>query len=165
MSRTTRAGLLASIGLLISMPGATFAKQHQSGYVRTLDDLRAARALLQRTEKVSTAEGSQDEVSLAIGNIDAAIAEISKGASLNDQSAQELPKVDPRMTWAARLAMSLKMLDRARLDCSKEKDGSANAGLQSQVVASIDHAHDRIRVAVDTVNFDYNARNMQTRND
>jgi hypothetical protein len=165
MFRTTRIGLIASFGLLISMPGATFAAQHHAGYVRSMDDLRTARALLQRTKNVSTAEGSQDEVSLALNNIDSAIAEISKEAPLKDKSAQEPPKIDARMTWAARLSMSMRLLDRAKLDCSKEKDDSADAGLQARVLASIDHAHDRIRVAIDTVNFDYSARNMATRND
>jgi hypothetical protein len=164
MFSTTRIGLIVSFGLFLSMPGATFAAQHHTGYVRSMEDLRAARALLQRANKISTAEGSQDEVSLAITNIDAAIAEISNEVPL-DKNAQEAPKVNPSMTWSARLSMSMKMLDRARLDCSKEKDNAANAGLQSRVFASIDHAHDRIRVAIDTVNFDYSARNMPTRND
>jgi hypothetical protein len=69
------------------------------------------------------------------------------------------------MTWAARLSMSMRLLDRAKLDCSSDRDNAANAGLQSRVFASIDQAHDRIRVAIDTVNFDYSARNMTTRND
>ncbi|HEX3372450.1 MAG TPA: hypothetical protein VHS08_08015, partial [Candidatus Acidoferrales bacterium] len=146
-------------------PGATFAAHHHAGYVRSLDDLRSARALLNRAENVSTAEGSQDEVSLAIGNIDGAIAEISKEAPMKDIKGTGARKVDARMTWAARLSASMRLLDRARLDCSSDKDDAANAGLQARVFASIDHAHDRIRVAIDTVNFDYSARNMPTRND
>jgi len=165
MFRTTRIGMIASLGLLISIPGATFAAQHHTGYVRSLDDLRTARALLQRASNVSTAEGSQDEVSLAISNIDGAIAEISKEAPLKGKNAQEPPKVDARLTWSARLSTSMRLLDRARLDCSREKDDSANAGLRSRVLTSIDQAHDRIRVAIDTINFDYSARNMPTRND
>jgi hypothetical protein len=165
MFRTTRIGLIASIGLLISMPGATPAAQRHAGYVRTVEDLRMARVLLQRADKVSTADGSQDEVSLAIGNIDGAIAEIGKEAPASDKEAQDPPRFDPRMRWSARLSMSIKLLDRAMLDCSKEKDNSANAGLQARVLASIEHAHNRIRVAIDTVNFDYTARNMPTRND
>lgn len=165
MLRTTRIALIASFGLLISVPGAVFAAQHHAGYARSMDDLRTARALLQRADQVSTAEGSQDEVSLAIGSINAAIAEISKEAAVSDKNTPEPLKVNARMTWQARLSMSLRLLDRAKLDCSKEKDDSANAGLQSHVMASIDQAHDRIRVAIDTINFDYSARNMPTRND
>jgi hypothetical protein len=165
MFRITRMGLVASIGLLIAIPCATPAAQHHSGYARTLEDLRMARVLLQRADKVSTADGSQDEVTLAIANIDGAIADISKEAPASDKEAQESPKFDARMRWSARLSMSFKMLDRAKMDCSKEKENSANAGLQTRVLASIEQAHDRIRVAIDTVNFDYSARNMQTRND
>jgi hypothetical protein len=165
MFRTTRIGLIVSFGLLVSLPIATSAKQHHAGYVRTMDDLRTARALLQRGDSVSTAEGSQDEVSLAIGNIDGALEEISKEATLKEKDGLEPAKVDARMPWSARLAASMRLLDRAKLDCSKEKDSAENAVLQARVLASIDHAHDRIRVALDTVNFDYSARNMPTRND
>jgi hypothetical protein len=164
MFRITRMGLIASIGLLISIPCATPAAQHHTGYVHTLEDLRMARALLQRADKVSTTDGSQDEVSLAISSIDGAISEINKEAPVGDKQA-DAPKIDRRMQWSARLSMSFKMLDRAMFDCSKEKDNSGKSDLQSKVLASIEQAHDRIRVAIDTVNFDYSARNMDTRND
>ena len=163
MFRITRMGLIASVGLLISIPGTTSAARHQTAYVHTLEDLRMARALLQRADKVSTAEGSQDEVSLAISNIDGAIAAINKEIPASDK--QQAPKFDARMHWSDRLSMSFKMLDRAMFDCSKEKDNSGKAELQSRVLASIAQAHDRIRVAIDTVNFDYSTRNMDTRND
>jgi hypothetical protein len=164
MFRITRMGLIASIGLLISIPCATPAAKHQTAYVHTLEDLRMARALLQRANKVSTADGSQDEVSLAISNIDGAISEINKEAPVGDKQ-PDAPKIDARMHWSDRLSMSFKMLDRAMFDCSKEKDNSGKSELQSHVLASIAQAHDRIRVAIDTVNFDYSARNMDTRND
>jgi hypothetical protein len=164
MFRIKRMGLIASIGVLISMPCATPAARHQTAYVHTLEDLRMARALLQRANKISTADGSQDEVSLAISNIDGAIAEINKEVPTGDKQ-PEAPKIDSRMHWSDRLSMSFKMLDRAMFDCSKEKGNSGKAELQSRVLASIAQAHDRIRVAIDTVNFDYSARNMDTRND
>jgi hypothetical protein len=51
------------------------------------------------------------------------------------------------------------------MECSREKDDSGYAGLQARVMSRLDHAHDRLRVAIDTVNFDYSARNLPTRND
>jgi hypothetical protein len=164
MFRTTRIGLIALTGLLVSIACATPAAQHRTGYVHTLEDLRMARALLQRPDKVSTTDGTQDEVSLAIGSIDGAIAEIDKEMPAGDKQ-PDPPKFDTRMRWSARLSMSFRMLDRAMFDCSKEKDTSGKSELQSRVLASIEQAHDRIRVAIDTVNFDYSARNMDTRND
>ncbi len=164
MFRITRMGLIASIGLLISIPCTTPAARHQTAYVHTLEDLRMARALLQRANKVSTNDGSQDEVSLAISSIDGAIAEINNEMPAGDKQPGP-PKFDARMHWSDRLSMSFKMLDRAMFDCSKEKDNSGKAELQSRVLASIAQAHDRIRVAIDTVNFDYSTRNMDTRND
>jgi hypothetical protein len=164
MFRITRMGLIASIGLLISIPCATPAARHQTAYVRTLEDLRMARALLQRADKISTPDSPQDEVSLAISSIDGAISEINKEAPTEDKQ-PDVPKFDTRMPWSARLSMSFKMLDRAMFDCSKEKDNSGKTELQSKVLASIEQAHDRIRVAIDTIYFDYSARNMDTRND
>ncbi len=122
------------------------------------------RALLQRANNVSTVDGSQDEVSLAISSIDGAISEINKEAPAGNKQ-PDAPKIDSRMHWSDRLSMSFKMLDRAMFDCSKEKDNSGKTEVQSRVLASIAQAHDRIRVAIDTVNFDYSARNMDTRND
>ena len=124
-----------------------------------------ARVLLQRVDKVSTSDGSQDEVSLAIGSIDGAISEIDNEAPSSDKQSQNAPKFDARMRWSDRLSMSFKLLDKAMLDCNREKDSSGKTELHSRVLASIAQAHDRIRVAIDTINFDYSARNMDTRND
>jgi len=165
MFRATRLGLIASMGLLISIPCVTPAAQHHSGYVRAMEDLRLARALLQRGSMGPSAADSQDEVTLAISNIDGAMSEIMKQALPNEKKAQNVPKFDTRMTWSDRLSVSFRLLDRAKLDCSKEKDNSGNAGVQTRVLASIDEAHGRIQVAIDTVNFDYSARNIPTRND
>jgi len=165
MFSVTRMGLIASIGLLISIPCATPAAQHHQGYVHTLEDLRMARVLLQRADKVSASDGSQDEVSLAIGSIDGAISEIAEEAPASDKQTRNAPKFDSRMRWPERLSMSFRLLDKAMFDCGRDKDRSGNAELQSQVLASIEQAHDRIRVAIDTINFDYSARNLDTRND
>jgi len=165
MLRRTRLCANTTIALLLAISGTAMAGQKHLGYSRALDDLRTARALLQRTSAMQTPSAPQDEVSLAINNIDGAIEEIGKEAAITGSDPKELPKVDSRMKWAQRLSMSFKLLDRAKLDCSIEKDNSVDAGLQKRVLDRIDQAHDRIRVAIDTVNFDYSARNMPTRND
>jgi hypothetical protein len=69
------------------------------------------------------------------------------------------------MTWADRLTESLKLLERAELDCSKEKDDAENAGLHARVFGLLDQAHTRMTVAIETKNFDYSARSLPTRND
>ncbi|HEY2646278.1 MAG TPA: hypothetical protein VGI34_04870 [Candidatus Acidoferrales bacterium] len=140
------------------------AGQKHLGYSRALGDLRTARALLQRGNAPQT-PNEQDEVSLAIANIDGAISEITKAAGGNAGARPEIAKSDLRMSWAQRLSKSFRMLDKAKLDCSTEKENSSEAGLQKRVLDRIDEAHDRIQVAINTVNFDYSARNMPTRND
>jgi hypothetical protein len=165
MFRSIKLGIIVTVALLLVISGTALAGQKHVAYERTLDDLRTARALLQRANAPQTADGQQDEVSLAISNIDGAIAEISKEAAVNAANPQDIPKGDSRMKWSQRLSKSFKLLDKAKLDCSTEKDNSGDAGLQKRVLDRIDEAHNRIRVAIDTVNFDYSARNMPTRND
>jgi hypothetical protein len=141
------------------------AGQKHAGYVRGLDDLRTARALLQRPNEAQAPSGLQDEVSLALTSIDEAIAQINTVSPDNGKKSHDVSGIDAHTKWSKRLSMSFRMLEQAKLDCAKEKDNSGDAGLQARVQGLIDQAHDRIRVAIDTVNFDYSARSLPTRND
>jgi hypothetical protein len=141
------------------------AGQKHPGYVRTMNDLRLVRMLLQRTNEGQSANPPEDEVTLTLGYIDGAMAEIDKEINMNQKKVRALPPINPRMTWAVRLSDSLKLIERAKLDCSKEKDDAANAGLQARVFGLLDQAHTRITVAIETKNFDYSARSLPTRND
>jgi hypothetical protein len=165
MFRTTKMCRYGAMALVLSLPGTVLAGQKHAGYMRTMDDLRLARALLQRTNQAQTLNGSQDEVSLTIGNIDAAMAEINQEIGADRKKPRDLPRIDARMPWADRLSKSLKLLELAEQDCSTEKDKSGESGLRARVLDQLDHAHTRIRVAVETKNFDYDARNLPTRND
>jgi hypothetical protein len=165
MFRITKMCRFGAMALVLSLPGTVLAGQKHPGYMRTMDDLRLARALLQRTNQSQTLNGSQDEVSLTIGNIDAAMAEINQEIGADRKKPRDLPRIDARMPWADRLSKSLKLLELAEQDCSTEKDKSGESGLRARVLDQLDHAHTRIRVAVETKNFDYDARNLPTRND
>jgi hypothetical protein len=165
MFRIKKMYRFGAMALVLSLPGAALAGQKHPGYMRTMDDLRLARALLQRTNQAQTLNGSQDEVSLTIGNIDAAMAEINEEIGADRKKPHDLPRIDARMPWADRLSKSLKLLELAEQDCSTEKDKSGDSGLRARVLDQLDHAHTRIRVAVETKNFDYDARNLPTRND
>ena len=165
MFRITKMCRFGAMALVLSLPGTALAGQKHPGYMRTMDDLRLARALLQRTNQAQTLNGSQDEVSLTIGNIDAAMAEINQEIGADRKKPRDLPRIDARMPWADRLSKSLKLLELAEQDCSTEKDKSGESGLRARVLDQLDHAHTRIRVAVETKNFDYDARNLPTRND
>jgi hypothetical protein len=162
MSKMCRYGAMA---LILSLPGTVLAGQRHPGYDRTMDELRLARALLQRPNEAQAVNGSQDEVSLTIANIDGAMAEIEKEIGTDGKKPRALPRIDARMPWADRLSKSLKLLEMAQQDCSTEKDNSGDGGLRARVLNQLDDAHTRMTVAIATKNFDYNARNLPTRND
>ena len=165
MFRTSNLCLLGAIALAFSLPGMALAKQKHPGYSRTMDDLRLARALLQRTNEAQTLDGSQDEVSLSISNIDGAMEEINKEIGAGRKKQRALPRIDTRMPWADRLSSSLRLIEMAQQDCSKEKDNAGDQGLQARVLNQLDQAYTRLTVAYETKNFDYDARNLPTRND
>jgi hypothetical protein len=165
MFRTSKMCQFGAMALVLSLPGTVLAGQKHPGFDRTMDDLRQAHALLQRTNEAQTLNGQQDEISLTIANIDGAMAEIDKEIGAESKKPRALPRIDPRMPWADRLSKSLKLLEMAQQDCRTEKDNSGDGGLRARVLNQLDDAHTRITVAIATKNFDYNARNMPTRND
>jgi hypothetical protein len=157
--------MFGAIALTLCLSGTAVAGRKHPGYLRTIDDLRVARALLQRTNEAQTLKGSQDEVSLTIANIDGAMADIDKEIGADRTKSHDIPRIDPRMPWAKRLSESLSLLEKAQQDCSKEKDDAGDLGLQARVLDRLDQAQTRITVAIETINFDYSARNLPTRND
>jgi hypothetical protein len=165
MNSTSKLSLFGALALVLSVSGTALAGHKHPGYMRTIDDLRLARALLQRTNVAQSANDAEDEVSLTVGYIDAVTAEIDKEINANQKKLRAIPRINPRISWADRLAESLKLLERAELDCSKEKDDAENAGLHARVFGLLDQAHTRMTVAIETKNFDYSARSLPTRND
>lgn len=155
----------SALALCLSLAAPAHAGKKHPGYLRALDDLRVARALLQRPSVSLAASGEQDEVSLTVGTIDSITDEIGKEVALSSKKAPAVPKIDPRTPWAHRLSESRRLLEIAREECSKEKDDGGDAGLRARVLGQLDQAHTRITVAIETINFDYSARNLPTRND
>jgi hypothetical protein len=165
MFSTSKLCQFGALALVLSLSGTDLAGQKHPGYMRTMDDLRLARALLQRTNQAQTVNGLEDEVSLTIGNIDGVMAEIEKEIGADRKKPRAIPQIDARLSWAGRLSESLRLLEKAEQDCSKEKDNPGDLGLQARVFKLLDQAHTRITVAIETKNFDYNARSLPTRND
>jgi hypothetical protein len=165
MFRISKMFRFGAMVFVLTLPGTALAGQKHPGYMRTMDDLRLAHALLQRTNEAQTLNGSQDEVSLTIANIDGAMAEIDKEIGTGGKKPHNLPRIDARMPWSERLSKSLKLLELAQQDCRTEKDNSGDSGLRARVLDQLDHAHTRITVAIETKNFDYTARDLPTRND
>lgn len=162
MSRLCRCGALA---VALTLCGSAQAGQKHPGYLRAREDLRLARALLQRANAADARDNSQDEVSLTIANIDGALAEIDKQTGAEGKKTQAPPRIDARMPWRNRLSESLRLLENAEFECSKEKNTAGDPELRARVAALLEQGHTRLRVALETINFDYDARNLPTRND
>ncbi len=165
MIRTSKVCLFGAMALALSLSCTALAGQKHQGYLRTMDDLRLARALLQRTNQAQNVNGSEDEVSLTIANMDGAMEEMNKVIGADRKKPHDIPRIDSRMSWAERLAESLRLIEMARQDCAREKDNSGDSGLQARVFNLLDQAQTRISVAIETKNFDYSARDLPTRND
>lgn len=165
MISTSKLCRYGAMALVLSLPGTIPAGQKHQGYDRTMDDLRWARALLQRPNEAQAVNGTEDEISLTIANLNGAMAEIEKEIGVEGKKPRAVPRIDPRTPWADRLTKSLKLLELAQQDCRTEKDNAGDNGLRARVLNQLDDAHTRITVAIATKNFDYDARNLPTRND
>lgn len=155
MTRISKISLFLIIAMVMSLPAAARPASSHSHYVRTLQDLSVARVLLQRTAATQPGKDQPDEVKLAVASIDSAIAEINGASVTNGAPNSDAVQIDARDSWETRLAKSAEMLDRAEQDLSRGKDDSGVEGLQTRVMAQIDQARTRIRVAIETVNFNY----------
>jgi hypothetical protein len=165
MFRTSKPWVFGAICLAVILPGGALASRHHPGYQHAMDDLRLALALLQRPTAAQAVNKSPDEVSLTITDIEGAIKEISEEMGPDPGKAHEVPRFDARMPWKDRLVQSLRLLERAELEYGKEKGSDGKAGSKAKAFDLLDEAHTRISVAIQTVNFDYSARNVPTRND
>jgi hypothetical protein len=102
---------------------------------------------------------------MALSHIDAALAEITPAIGVEGKKAHSLPRIDGRMPWTDRVSMSLKMLERAQQECASEKDNGGSDGLRARVLDQLARAHSPLMIENQTVNFDYSARDLPTRND
>jgi hypothetical protein len=165
MFSTTKLCQLATMALVLSVPATALAAPKHPGYLRATDDLRFARALLQRNDAAPTTTDAQDEVSLTLASLDRALVGLDQETGTSQKKARAIPRIDPRMPWGERLTESLRLLEKAREECATEKENASDNGLRAELLAQLDQAHTRLTVAVQTKNFDYNARNLPTRND
>jgi hypothetical protein len=165
MSKLPSLSLPGLACLLLILPGSAFASHGHPGYEHAMDDLRLAQLLLQRSDVAPAGNGWQDEVSLTKDSIEQAMKQMDAAMGGDRGKQSDLPRLDARMAWAERLNQSLRLIERAETDCSREKDGAENAGTKARIFDLLDQAHTRLSVAIQTVNFDYNLRHIPTRND
>jgi len=127
---------LALVGL------AQKARADQPGrhpaYLHALEDLRHARAHLERPAQV-TAQTAWDE-RVAVAKIDAAIAEIKHAAVDDGKNLGDHPPVDAALDWPGRLHRTVELLRKARADVNEEEDNNFARGLKRRATAHIDEA-------------------------
>lgn len=107
-------------------------------YLRALDDLRHARAHLERPQRAN-GQVRWDE-SVAVRAIDVAIKEI-KDASIDDgKNLNDHPPVDAALDWPGRLHRTIELLRKARADVNEEEDNDFARGLKRRAIGRIDEA-------------------------
>ena len=119
-------------------PLETIPPARHPPYLHALEDLRHARAHLERPARV-TINTAWDEVA-AVREIDAALGEIQRAAIDDGKSLAQHPAVEARMDWRGRLHRALELLRKARQDCGREEDNPAAQGLQRRAAHHIDRA-------------------------
>jgi hypothetical protein len=130
-------GINANHGpVAVAPPPPTFG-QHPA-YIHALEDLRAARANIERPAGVTLRTGWDE--SIAIREIDAAIHAI-KEASIDDgKDYNAHPPIDAAMGWGGRLHHAADFLKKARNDCMHEEDNAFARGLQHRAIQHIESA-------------------------
>jgi hypothetical protein len=108
-------------------------------YIHALEDLRHARAHLQRPAQMVGIVVAWDEA-VAIREIDAAMNEIVRAAINDGKNVNEHPPVDAHMDWRGRLHRTVELLRKARQDCAREEDNAFAQGLQRRAIQHIDGA-------------------------
>ncbi len=142
MLRTSRAVL--AIGLLLPMG---LVAQRHPGYSHALQDLRFARAVLERNEgwgRVAADEGR------ATGEIDRAIEELRRAAMDDGRNPNDHPPVDMRWEPRDRLHRAMEALDQARDRIGREEDNSSAREWRNRAFRHIDEARRALRHAMET---------------
>ncbi len=131
-------GFIAIVAAAIAVP--RFAAADTPGthpaYLHALDDLRAARAHLERPANTVV---KWDE-NVAIHEIDAAIKEIKDAALDDGKNLTDHPPVDVAMDWKGRLHRSLELVAKAHADINREEDNYGARGLKHRALQHMDVA-------------------------
>jgi len=130
---------IAAFALAAILPATSNAEQpgHHPAYLHALQDLRHARAHLER--RPGDAQVKWDE-HVAIKEIDAAIAEI-KAASIDDgKNLADHPPIDASLDYRGRLHRSLELLRKAHHDVDEREDNDFARGLKHRALEHIDAA-------------------------
>jgi hypothetical protein len=133
-------------GCVAAAPVVVVAPPRHPAYLRALEDLRHARAHLERPANV-TARTAWDEA-VAIREIDVAMGEIRRAAIDDGKPVGYRPPVDVAMDWSGRLRRTVELLERARQDCAQDEDNAFAQGLQARAIQHIEAALAYVRQGI-----------------
>jgi hypothetical protein len=142
-------GLVATAvagGLAINTP-ALAAHPH---YLHALSDLRFARWILNRPAEFNVVH----DQTVAIEEIDRAIAELKRASIDDGKNLEEHPPLDTNLHRAGRLHKALELIDSAHRDLNYEEDDFAALGWRAAARHHVDEAHGAVRRAIADKNWD-----------
>ena len=126
--------------ILAATPSVARAEhQDHPAYLHALEDLRHARANLER--RGGDRDMKWDEQT-AIRQIDLAIHDIKDAAIDDGKNLQDHPPLDLKLEWGGRLRRALELLHKAERDVTEDRDPGFARGLQK---LSVDHIRAAIR--------------------
>ena len=136
--------VVAVLAAVIAVPQAVMAQRHP-GYLHALQDLRFARALLERGEWHRVAPDRER----AVHEIDRAIEELRRAAMDDGRNPDAHPPIEERWEPRDRLHRAEEALGRAREAISREEDNPNAREWRNRAYRHIDEARRALRHAMD----------------
>jgi hypothetical protein len=135
--------LAVALAFAVFAPTAAFADQpgRHPAYLHAIEDLRHARALLERPAGLQV---KWDE-KVAVREIDAALHEIKEAAIDDGKPLGEHPPIDANLAWGGRLHKALDLLAKAHADADQEEDNGFARGLKHRALQHIDAAANMVK--------------------
>lgn len=140
------------VGAALLMPLGAVGRQvpgRHPGYLHALQDLRYARALLERGQAWNWGRAAADQ-QRAVNEIERAMGELRRAAMDDGKNPNEHPPIDANWQPHDRLRHAIEALDRARESISREEDNPEARAWRDRSFRHIDEARRALRHAVDT---------------
>jgi hypothetical protein len=129
--------LALMVGVVMSLTFCVSVQGSHPAYLHALDDLRAARWMIEH--RPADWARTVDDVE-AVSHIDWAIFEIRLAAIDDGKSLDSHPAMDEQSDPTGRLHQALDFLKKARADVAQEEDNSYAKGLRDRTIKQIDAA-------------------------
>lgn len=143
----------AVLTLVLLMPLGIMAQQmpgRHPGYLHALQDLRFARAVLERGgEREGWGPVAADQ-QRAVGEIERALEEIRRAAMEDGKNPNNHPPIDMRWEPRDRLRRASEALGRAREAINREEDNPEARAMRDRAFRHIDEAQRALHHAMDT---------------